>query len=303
MVLCPDVASTVMKYLEPQCLVSFMMDERWRLGMEMKFVYDGSRHVMHFDECNKVYGMFPNMVLVGMHFYDMGCNRKFVMNVRKVTRCKVTCLNWIHTYEVAEQLEECVGVKVLSLIDYGKAVKKCDLSKCVNLHTINVVTKCSGSSQYLDGLSKCEGLKCLRLVGVKLCQNDVKEICKCSNLIHLEISDQITGSFVCDKLRSLVIRRFIDRNLNNIDCYGVKCILLENCEQMDDISKLKKFPNLECVEIVGCDRLKDVSVLDACVNLKWVRIEGNVVVSEKLSKLMESCGCRNRCGHKRKYGS
>lgn len=301
MVLSPDVISTVVKYLEPKCLPRFMMDERCCLE---KFVYDGSRYMMEFDECNAVYGMFPNIILVGMYFRDVGCNwtrNEFIIDVGRVVRCGVICGERFRTSELPRQLRECVGIKVLNLIDYDDKIINCDLSQFVNLHTVNIVTKNSSSSQYLHGLSKCKKLKCLRLVNVSLCTNDVREICKCKNLIHLEISNHIVNNLVCDKLHSLVIRNFIGKHLNNIKCDEVKCILLENCKHLNDIYNLRNFKNLECIEIVRCNKLKDVSVLDECVNLKWVRIEGECKMSARLVNLMFSCSRRHRCCHKYKY--
>lgn len=301
MVLCANIASIVVKYLEPRCLVSFLRDEKIR----GRFVYDGSPYILDYDECNVVYGMFPDVVLVGIHFCDLGVSdaRGFVMDVRKVVRCRVTCDLESELCMLPKQLDECVGIKVLSLIDYGKIMKICDLSKFVDLHTVNIVTNERDNSQYLRGLEKCKNLKCLRLVNVMLSYNDIEEICKCKKLIHLEISQHINNTLYCDNLCTLILNNFIGCNLNLISCYKIKCIMLINCKTLTDVSKLKQFPDLECVEIIGCDKLKNINVLDECVNLKWVRIEGNCLasMSDKLITLMFDCSNRHHCGHKYKY--
>lgn len=301
MILSFNIASIVVKYLEPKCLANFLKDDRVG-GMEMKFMYDGSQWMMNFDECNAVYGMFVNMVLIGVHFCDeeINVNREFIVDVGKVVRCRVTNLSKCSLFnKLPYQLEKCVGIKVLDLIDYEDDLTSCNLSRYVNLHTINVITKSRASSQYLDGLSKCENLKCLRLINVRLCDKDIWTISNCENLIHLEISDYVHTSLFCEKLRTLVMVN--SHNLNNIFCNEIECILLEKCKNLVDISRLKSFPNLECVEIVECEKLEDLSVLDECVNLKWIRVDRDYRMSDNLIKLMSNCSHKHRCGHKYKY--
>ena len=310
MVLCQNVASIVVGYLEPMCLGCFFINEGLDWGM--KFIYDGSicLKILTYDECNEVFGMFPNIVLVGIHMYDMSINTKMItnlnVNVKKLIRCRLTCGDELHQVYLFEQLKLFTfsSLKTLNLINFGYKLNKCDLSGHDNLRNLNIVSNVQ-SSPYLKGISKCKELKCLRLVDVSLCDNDNKEISKCHNLIHLEISVQHIVKLNCKNLRTLIINNKNNsflcqyfRNLNGIRCGNIRCIMLENCDGLEDIYKLREFPYLECVEIVGCGRL-DVSVLDECVNLKWVRVRGCVGVSEKLRTLMLNCG--KRCGHRYKY--
>ena len=90
MLLCgKDVASIVISYLSPCCLVNFFVD--CGLDFDMKFVYDGKGYVLGWREVNFIFGAFCNIALVGLTFKNSKERPFFVNSMSKLAYCGMQC--------------------------------------------------------------------------------------------------------------------------------------------------------------------------------------------------------------------
>ncbi len=92
---------------------------------------------------------------------------------------------------------------------------------------------------------------------------------KCLRLLHKVKDFSFEEVGVLDNLEKIVIKQCNIKNLNGIEkCTQVKDITLWYCSSLNDISAIKKLPNLLSLDIGPCPRLKNI---DDIVNIESLR--------------------------------
>jgi len=85
---------------------------------------------------------------------------------------------------------------------------------------------------------------------------------KCLRLLHKVKDFSFEEVGVLDNLEKIVIKQCNIKNLNGIEkCTQVKDITLWYCSSLNDITAIKKLPNLLRLEIGPCPRIKDLDIL------------------------------------------
>ena len=258
-----DVESVVISYLEPCCLASFFME--CGLDFGKKFIYDARKCMLECEEVNRIFRIFPGIILIGLSFYGEG---EIMVPLDRVLYCDVMGIN----YMIWEKMTNIVELK---LIDYNT-----ELGKLINLRKLTIQTNHDHASPFLYGISGCKKLDTLKLLNFEFCRKDIMEMLKCKNLVNLEI-DGIIEFTVYEfakfewNISVLKLRNCDETNLDILlSCPNVKYVRIVDWKELIDVAALVKCVKLERVEIVRCPKLMDVSaILRKCMKLRRVRVK------------------------------
>lgn len=262
-----DVTSVVISYLKPWCLANFFVE--YGLDFGMKFIYDARGYVLKSEEINLIFSMFPGVVLVGLSFYDVK-NVSFAVRLDKVMFCEMRrCVGEMYLpYQLGEisGMNDIIGLK---LIDYCGESDLSRLCRYGNLQKLVIERINCLSSPYVRGISECEKLVSLKLINIKLVEEDMKEISRCRKLVRLRIDGRMRRGNMrleCENLHVLKLRYYDGYSFSILGCPNVRRVRLENCVNLRDVDGLGG--GLEFLEIVGCPSLD----LRKYISLKNVRV-------------------------------
>lgn len=226
----PDVICTVIKYLGPQQLPKFFVDNKLDFGF--KFKYDGTHWEISVEESNYIFGMFPGMMCVGICLCVRDLCWPLMVPIDKMIRCTINY--YVNNGYIRENFMNLVLGRFKHISDITiKNVTNFELEKLQNFS----LRKLSIDGYYGRGLSLRNLRFYLRLKKFKLLlpgsgimHNDFKILSDCRNLKHLELCGPLLdwgNVLMCENLRY-----FKYNESDSLRVCGNKNIILSRCQKI-----------------------------------------------------------------------
>lgn len=269
MILCHDVVSIVVKYLDYSCLWGFFLRNGLSLDMGFRYGYGVIDESANF---NEMMVNFPNMVLEGVGLSncgDLGLDLGLRKRLKNVSYCRVyydaSCWGFdSDLWREVKVIDEIVNVRVLDIINcHLNGICKMDNLLCVNVECLIFGRNEDVGSPNLQGISQWLKLKKIVLNDrILVNDEDFYELSLCPSLRYLDMDVMILDGTIwlnCSELRVLKMRNYRGQDLRIVrGCCSLEKLVIENCSNLSDLSMLwKECPRLRCLMIRGpCDNLQ-----------------------------------------------
>lgn len=267
-----DVARIIITYLTPDKLVLFFLEHR--IDLRIRFKYDVSCEALYVDKFNRIFDMFPNIIIMGIFLKNPYSHNIFdgIRMECNGLRCVKIINNTNIDIDIAE-LTKCINLRILEICG----------GKCFNVEKIYdfnlYYLRLPFDGDYLYDLGRiASNMPRLRHINIPF--GNSSELVRFRNLQSIAFSDRICCEkdiIVLGQLEGLKCVKFVDCRLDELldlsKCCNLRSLQLISCGRVNIIDGFAKLTKLQHVYISCCHDLISILSLERCINLVSIELK------------------------------